>query len=1161
MARQQAMWICGFPSNCRLRAPENERGGDDLGARAQDAGGKRPRYSYSRWQWALEPDLARLGYVVDQRGAGAGPRVCLALGLALVEPGGVWDGPLSPWPEGAAMQRMYHQQATDAYTAEVVSVGKNPRAQPLFLRRDGARGLEVAINLSPSSMVFQPSGQKRLEALLSLPGPGHEHPLPLYAVQFPMPVAELLLNQTISHAVLLARWTRLWPDFPSPDWHPRPPDARPPVDLSSYAITRRAAALATKLVSWAPAILDSFIGDSQRAATEKQELEHEVLWLRALAGQSHPTSQPSKRWSSQEAVLFFRAASCLKDLQSLPTVVAALGAAQLASEGHDTGAEPWEEHVHNKGVERAPSASTLRRLSFGIDAAAMLWERTRRSTLSCATSYGWADASPQGGRDWLLIKVVTHRREPGDRSRPSMADLLRQATMLTVPADTSATGLTAAEQEARAAAVRVLRENFTARVLPPTALGLKRANLAHKAAALVHSFALETEQSIAHLDAELASLVSFTTDLGVESGIPDFRLSCPVDLIPLWMRQPYELIEADVLAEVDGMLPARNVVDILPDDSAWQDAQIEPDGGEGFMEPLVEQVGPAACPRVGKSASHDSPNAKRQLVPLLKYAIPVPGLLHILSNALQDVTSTLKYWPEYKVQLNNLSAFLRHKSRLDLFVATCVEPSRNPQRTEARTVFAKHLPTLHEQRWGSVTSFIGGMLRLWPMLCTFWDRGAFAEHAGALEADSLFDAAALTSSLGDRFFRAYSEMLQSLQAVVVEASVWAEGCPCHPVPHQAGRDRRSLKRVDDQRQAELASGPCPLAGRRAPELAAGRLQEIIAELASQQISSITSKHSHLLDDNQCGMLVADFEIGRRHLEAILVVKLDHWRHLPWMLAGLAHDDQPTARSMANRCIVAFDRAPIHMRHQHHELSKKLLAPQANFRAELEAFAGGPSPGQIDQGLSALSDELREEVARLRFIPVVEREIEAKHAAVKHTLAALTRHGPARVSMGLRSHQLWKELSMSSPSGREVFYSLLDRTRVPSRAAAALGLDSHPLVTLNGKQVGRSQQLKILEQATYRCDLAAQFVNHEKVARLNVTEHEAERREAAKVQQKKGRSSCLVDAWIASALPAHLHQLSLLEDVRVVLSLPMRLPDAVLPGFRNLADSLAGRVRT
>jgi hypothetical protein len=339
------------------------------------------------------------------------------------------------------------------------------------------------------------------------------------------------------------------------------------------------------------------------------------------------------------------------------------------------------------------------------------------------------------------------------------------------------------------------------------------------------------------------------------------------------------------------------------------------------------------------------------------------------------------------------------------------------------------------------------------------------------------------------------------------------------------------------------------------------LQEIIAELASQQISSITSKHSHLLDDNQCGMLVADFEIGRRHLEAILVVKLDHWRHLPWMLAGLAHDDQPTARSMANRCIVAFDRAPIHMRHQHHELSKKLLAPQANFRAELEAFAGGPSPGQIDQGLSALSDELREEVARLRFIPVVEREIEAKHAAVKHTLAALTRHGPARVSMGLRPHQLWTELSMSSPSGREVFYSLLDRTRVPSRAAAALGLDSHPLVTLNGKQVGRSQQLKILEQATYRCDLAAQFVNHEEVARLNVTEHEAERREAAKVQQKKGRSSCLVDAWIASALPAHLHQLSLLEDVRVVFSLPMRLPDAVLPGFRNLADSLAGRVRT
>ena len=41
------------------------------------------------------------------------------------------------------MQKVYHQQAEDAYYVEVVEIYLFPRPKRLHLRRDGARGAEV----------------------------------------------------------------------------------------------------------------------------------------------------------------------------------------------------------------------------------------------------------------------------------------------------------------------------------------------------------------------------------------------------------------------------------------------------------------------------------------------------------------------------------------------------------------------------------------------------------------------------------------------------------------------------------------------------------------------------------------------------------------------------------------------------------------------------------------------------------------------------------------------------------------------------------------------------------------------------------------------------------------------------------------------------------
>ena len=120
----------------------------------------------------------------------------------------------------------------------------------------------------------------------------------------------------------------------------------------------------------------------------------------------------------------------------------------------------------------------------------------------------------------------------------------------------------------------------------------------------------------------------------------------------------------------------------------------------------------------------------------------------------------LKCWETYKGQLKELSTLLCYKFRLDLFVATCLNHNFNLLVLEARKLFSKSLPSLHEQRWGSVTSFITGMLIRLPMLQTFWNTSAFASCRSQATAGDEFDAAAIGAIITDPFFAAYSEMLQ-----------------------------------------------------------------------------------------------------------------------------------------------------------------------------------------------------------------------------------------------------------------------------------------------------------------------------------------------------------------------------------------------------------------
>jgi hypothetical protein len=138
-------------------------------------------------------------------------------------------------------------------------------------------------------------------------------------------------------------------------------------------------------------------------------------------------------------------------------------------------------------------------------------------------------------------------------------------------------------------------------------------------------------------------------------------------------------------------------------------------------------------------------------------------------------------------------------------------------------------------------------------------------------------------------------------------------------------------------------------------------------------------------------LLADLRSAQSHLLALLRVKTAFWKSLPWLLVGLAHGDVEVARRLGRRAIELFDKDP--RQEAHHRLTWHWLRP-GPLRTALTIFVGGD--GLLSDGGSILVKN----VARLRFVMVVETTVEAKHARVT---AARRSHviGPVRVSLSNR----------------------------------------------------------------------------------------------------------------------------------------------------------------
>ena len=162
---------------------------------------------------------------------------------------------------------------------------------------------------------------------------------------------------------------------------------------------------------------------------------------------------------------------------------------------------------------------------------------------------------------------------------------------------------------------------------------------------------------------------------------------------------------------------------------------------------------------------------------------------------------------------------------------------------------------------------------------------------------------------------------------------------------------------------------CPMAGKRAPELAAGCVSAVFDAIARQSLIEVLTDAAFPLSPALQAEVISDFQAARDHMRVVLLSKLDHWQRLHWVLCGLAHADEATARRIAQDIMRIMEDRPQEI--LHHRLTGKFLSNPLH--EELCRFADG-------ERFENLSEAFQLAVSPLHFIPVVETIIESKHAS-------------------------------------------------------------------------------------------------------------------------------------------------------------------------------------
>lgn len=407
--------------------------------------------------------------------------------------------------------------------------------------------------------------------------------------------------------------------------------------------------------------------------------------------------------------------------------------------------------------------------------------------------------------------------------------------------------------------------------------------------------------------------------------------------------------------------------------------------------PTDHDAAPAAhrseCKPAPSSEAVDAPrpalaNASRPTFVDTTRTLHLPGLQHILSNATESMGNSMTYCAEWLASLKHVCNLLRRSFSKDRLRATCFMEEPASLQWPLFASFSAHIVS---NRWGSISHAVCELIALETPLRFAWDLNKFTFNnprpAPNNNDPERLDIGCVDSAIRSPLFWAYTFMVSTIAEVVNHMTYWLMACPCHPSCSSIGA---TLGRAGVSSEGSRQTSACPMAGRRAPEVASGEMNRICDELWGMS-SSRLRLHASVRDlpTSEQSRVLTDAGIGKHAFLFYFGIKTAALQQLPLKCLGLGCLDWATAREAVVDCLRQYDLLPPGA--ERHPLVKNVCD---DIRDDTVAFANGAAP----------SKPLMKVMAEARFHTINEACVEGLHSVTRGGIVLKPRFGPNHVAL-------------------------------------------------------------------------------------------------------------------------------------------------------------------